>query len=135
MAGDVDDYFYGDAAPIVRRFGDAARFAAVTGRRLIESLAGEVDASERRLAGLRPQAAAWRVLPLLIGQPVVNARYLKAALRINDAVVQRALDALTERGVLVERTGNARNRVWQHVGILEVLDGYADTIRRSQVRR
>lgn len=129
----LSTYRGGDAAPIVRRFADAARFAANTGRALIESLSSEIEAAERMLRGLRPQAAAWRVLPLLIGQPVVNAKYLKVALHVNDAVAQRALDALTERGVLVERTGNARNRVWQHNGILGVLDAYAETIREPQV--
>ena len=125
----------GDAGPVVRLFADASRFAASTGRDLVDSLYTQVEESSRKLGGLRPQAAAWRVLPLLIGQPVVNAKYLKATLEVNDAVAQRALDALTERGVLVERTGHARNRIWQHGGILAVLDEYAETIRRSQVHR
>lgn len=38
---------------------------------------------------------------------------------------------MTARGVVVERTGLARNRIWQHTGILGVLDDYADAIRRS----
>jgi Fic family protein len=126
-------YRAGDAGQIVRRFADASRFAATTGRDLVDSLYAQIEDSKQKLGGLRPQAAAWKVLPLLIGQPVVNAKYLKAKLKINDAVVQRALDALTERGVLVERTGHARNRVWQHGGILGVLDQYAENIRRSQV--
>lgn len=128
-------YRAGDAGQIVRRFADASRFAATTGRDLVDSLYAQIEDSKQKLGGLRPQAAAWKVLPLLIGQPVVNAKYLKATLKINDAVVQRALDALTERGVLVERTGHARNRVWQHGGILGVLDQYAENIRRSQVHR
>jgi hypothetical protein len=37
--------------------------------------------------------------------------------------------------VLIERTGHARNRVWQHGGILDVLDEYAETIRRARVHR
>ena len=39
-----------------------------------------------------------------------------------------------DRGVLTESTGKSRNRVWQHRGIFEVLDGYAEKIRRMSVR-
>lgn len=46
----------------------------------------------------------------------------------------RALDALTDRCELVESTGQGRNRVWQHRGILNVLDAYAAEIRRMSVR-
>ncbi|MCD4850554.1 hypothetical protein LN996_06995 [Arthrobacter sp. AK01] len=42
----------------------------------------------------------------------------------------RALDALTDRGVLTESSGRGRNRVWQHRGIFEVLDAYAAAIHR-----
>ncbi|MFF1832411.1 hypothetical protein [Paenarthrobacter sp. NPDC058040] len=42
----------------------------------------------------------------------------------------RALDALTERGVLTESSGRDRERVWQHRGIFDVLDAYAAGIRR-----
>ncbi len=139
---DVDSYFSalgafraGDAGPIIRRFADAARFAAVTGEGLVDALADRLSESLEALAGLRPQSAAWRVLPLLIGQPVVNSRYLQRTLQLNDVTAVRALDALTERGVLVERTGRARNRIWQHNGVLEVLDDYAAEVRRTPSRR
>lgn len=46
----------------------------------------------------------------------------------------RALDALTDRCVLVESTGQGRNHVWQHRGILNVVDAYAAEIRRMSVR-
>jgi DNA-binding transcriptional MocR family regulator len=84
------------------------------------------------MSGVRAHAVAWKALPLLIGQPVVNAKFLKAQLGLNDVTVQRALELLTERGVLVERTGLRRNRVWQHPGILSVLDDFAADIRRAR---
>ena len=139
---DVESYFSalgafrdGDAGPIIRRFAGAARFAATTGERLVDALADRLRESHDALLGLRPQSAAWRVLPLLIGQPVVNSRYLQSALQLNDVTVVRALDALTERGVLVERTGRRRNRIWQHNGVLEILDDYAAQVRRAPSRR
>lgn len=134
---DVDTYFAaltayrnGDAGPIVMRFAAAARSAAVTGGGLVDDLAAVLGLSEGRLDGVRADAAARRVLPRLIGQPVVNARYLQHELGMSAMTAQRALAVLTERGVLVERTGHRRNRVWEHREILGVLDAYASRTRR-----
>lgn len=44
---------------------------------------------------------------------------------------QRAIAQLAEAGVLTERTGRRRGRVWQHAGILAVLDDYAERVRRG----
>ena len=73
---------------------------------------------------------AWKVLPHLVAQPVINARYLEHRFGIAAPTAQRALSQLTEAEVLVERTGLKRNRVWQHPGILAVLDAYAAQLRR-----
>jgi hypothetical protein len=115
----------------VRRFAEASRYAAVTGRRLVDDLAGQLVDARELLAGVRPQAAAWRVLPHLVAQPIVNTTYLIKTLGLNKVTASRTLDLLTERGVLNERTGRRRNRVWQHSGILDVLDSYAEEIRRT----
>ncbi len=127
----LDAFRAGNAAPIVRRFAEASRYAAVTGRRLVDDLAGQLADARELLAGVRPQAAAWRVLPHLVAQPIVNTTYLIKTLGLNKVTASRTLDLLTERGVLNERTGRRRNRVWQHSGILDVLDSYAEEIRRT----
>jgi len=127
----LDTYRAGDARPIVERFADAARYAASSGARLVDDLAAQLDGSRTAMAGLRPGSGAWKVLPHLVSQPVVNARHLVDALGMNDMGAQRALAALTRVGVLEERTGLRRNRVWQHPGILTVLDGYAEGLRRA----
>jgi Fic family protein len=124
-------YRQGDAGPIVRRFAAAARYAAVTGRTLVDGLAQQLRESNDALSGVRSDSAARRILPLLVGQPVVNTRYLVNTLGIRDVTVVRALDVLTARGILVERTGFSRNRVWEHRGILTVLDDYANDVRRG----
>lgn len=120
----------GDARPIVEEFARAARYAAVTGTRLVDDLAAQLEEDHERLAGVRRHALAWRVLPLLLGQPIVNAAHLQHALDVPAMTAQRALTQLTESGVLHETTGRSRNRVWQHAGILRVLDAYAAEVRR-----
>jgi Fic family protein len=120
----------GDAGPIVREFATASRIAASTGARLVDDLVEHLDESRQKMKGVRADAAAWRVLPSLVGQPAVNTKYLMAQLGLGEMAALRALDALTARGVLTETTGKGRNRVWQHRGILAALDAYAAEIRR-----
>lgn len=120
----------GDAGPIVREFAMASRIAATTGSRLVDDLVAQLEESRAKMTGLRADAAAWRVLPALIGQPAVNTKYLVTELGLGEMAALRALDALTDRGVLTEASGRGRNRVWQHRGIFEVLDAYATGIRR-----
>jgi Fic family protein len=127
---DLTEYRRGDAAPIIRRFAIAARYASSTGIELVDDLAGELDRARDRLAGVRRNSKVWDVLPALVGQPVVNTAYLRDVLGLKELSAHRALATLTERGVLKERTGYSRNRVWSHSGILGVLDDYAEKIRR-----
>ena len=42
----------------------------------------------------------------------------------------RTLTQLADAGVVRERTGMRRNRVWQHDGVLAVLDLFAQAIHR-----
>jgi hypothetical protein len=117
-------------APYRDRARQLRRYAAVTGTQLIEQLLQ----SRERLKGVRSDAAAWRILPTLLGQPAVNVKYLKHALGLGEMAALRALDLMVQRGVLEERTGMTRNRIWQHAGIFEVLDACAKKIRRTSAR-
>nr|WP_188551895.1 Fic family protein [Sediminivirga luteola] len=134
---DTDRYFAaltayraGDAEPIVREFASASRIAAATGTALVNELSQQLDQSRAKMKGLRSDAAAWRLLPALVGQPAVNTKYVMDVLGLGEMAALRALKSLTERGVLTETTGRSRNRVWQHRGIFAVLDAYAERIRR-----
>lgn len=124
----------GDAGPIVRTFIEASIYAAATGTVLVEDLSNELIQARVNLTGVRSNAAAWRILPLLVAQPVVNTRYLKGALGLTDAAVLRALETLGERNILKEKSGLRRNRVWQHTGILKILDEYAKQVQRNTAR-
>ena len=124
----------GDAEPIVREFASASRIAAATGTQLVDDLVAQLEESREKLKGLRSDAAARKILPALVGQPAVNTKYLMSTLGLGEMGALRALDTLTDRGVLTETTGKSRNRVWQHRGILDVLDDYAEKIRRMTVR-
>lgn len=127
----LSDFRSGNAGPIISAFTDASRFAASSGTQLVDDLADQVDQARGQLAGLRSDAASWNVLPHLVENPVINAPLLINKLGMNDVTAQRALEQLVSRGVLAERTGLRRNRVYQHDGILAVLDVYAQQLRRE----
>lgn len=94
-------------------------------------LAAQLDEDRERLAGVRRHALAWQVLPLLVSRPMVNAAHLQRQLGTSAMSFQRALAQLTGAGVLQEATGRTRIRVWQHPGILAVLDDCAARVRRQ----
>lgn len=123
-------YRSGDAAPIIESFAEASRFAARSGTELVDHLLVETASAHDALAGVRADAAAHQVVPLLVGQPVVTVGYVRDALGIPERGAFRAIDTLVGRGVLEERTGRSRGRVYQHAGILAVLDEYAESLRR-----
>lgn len=123
----------GDARPIIERFSEASRYAATSGARLVDALADQVEQARGLLvyAGVRSHATAHQVLPHLVAHPVLNSGTLTRGIGVNDNTAQRALARLTSAGVLTERTGVRRNRIWQHSGILDVLDLYAQGLRRG----
>jgi hypothetical protein len=114
----------------VESFAAACRFAAASGAQLVDDLAAQVETAREQLAGVRPQAVAWKVLPHLVAHPVINAPALRA-LGFGAQSAQNALAQLAGAGVLEERTGQQCNRVWQHAGVLAVLDAYAQGLRRG----
>lgn len=124
-------YRAGDAGPIIQAFSAAARFGASSGKKLVDDIAAEVSDSKEKLRGLRSDALAWRILPILIANPVVSSAFLVQELGVQQVSAQRALAQLTEREVLRESTGKQRGRVWEHQGLLSVLDAYAQQLRRQ----
>lgn len=124
-------YREGEAAPLVTCFTEAALFAASSGTQLVDDLSAELEASAQAMQGLRRQASAWKVLPHLVAHPVINAAFLERRLGLNQVAAQRALSQLVDRRVIEERSGLKRNRVYQHEGILRILDAYAQQLRRG----
>ncbi|MDZ4044946.1 MAG: Fic family protein [Rhodoglobus sp.] len=129
--GALTSYRAGDAAPIIETFAEASRFAARSGVKLVDDLHEQTMESARALEGIRSDSAAHRAIPLLVGQPVLTVRSLQDALDVPERAAFRAIETLVARGVLEDRSGRARGRVYQHPGILGVLDGYAASLRRT----
>lgn len=121
----------GDATPIVESFVDACLFAANSGEKLIDDLSQQLDRARERLHGVRADSPVWKVLPQLIAQPIITTKYLCESLGLSKPQAERAVKRMGDAGVLTTRNGSQRNVIWEHRGILNVLDGYAAGLRRQ----
>lgn len=80
---------------------------------------------------MRSDSPAWKVLPHLVAQPVVSTRYLREDIGMSKPQAEQAIKQLGELGILAPRSGKQRNVLWEHRGILGVLEGYAEGLRRG----
>ncbi|MDB5723896.1 MAG: filamentation induced by cAMP protein Fic [Novosphingobium sp.] len=70
----------------------------------------------------RQKSAALRALAILPSYPVITAKSLAARLHISVPAALTAIDQLTEAGILRERTGYARNRIFVAPEVLSILN-------------
>lgn len=129
--GALDNFRSGDAGPIVEQFVGASLFAADRGTVLVQELVAERERMAA-LAGARAGSGAARLVTELISQPVTTVAHAQAALGVDRATAHRAIVRLEENGVLQEFSGRRRDRMWQARGVLEILDTFAESIRRSR---
>ncbi|HVH66752.1 MAG TPA: Fic family protein [Gemmatimonadales bacterium] len=110
----------------IEQFAAAARGAA----RLAEAYLGEVQQlgaawraklSARR-APPRADAGAWAVIDVLPGYPVISAPVAAAVTGRSKPQIYEALEQLEEAGVLKPLSASRRNRAWEAVGLLVLLE-------------
>ncbi len=70
----------------------------------------------------RRNSAASRALPLLADYPVITARRLGERLRVSPPSAHGAIEQLVQAGILHERTGYSRNRVFAATEVLGILN-------------
>jgi hypothetical protein len=102
-----------------------ATFTAITnGRLLVRDLN---DARERwsEVIEARRDAAVWRIMDLLLRQPVVDTAVVERELAVTSANAGRALQQLAAAGVTKEFSDRKRNRLWQAPEVLSALDEFA----------
>lgn len=142
MLADTDHYFTQLTA---YRRGDAQKFVAyVSGAALHASEAAEESAA--RLAGLptrwcdiaRPRAnsADEALINNLLDVPIFNADTAQGITGTTDASTYKALNRLTDSGILEVLSTGARNRIWAASDVLEELDVLSAVIgRRTKASR
>jgi Fic family protein len=73
----------------------------------------------------RRDAAVWRIMDLLLRQPVVDTALIERELAVTSANAGRALQQLATAGVTKEFSDRKRNRLWQAQEVLSALDEFA----------
>lgn len=109
------------------------RFAGVTARaallaegylRAVQALTESWRAQLRTAApALRSDAAAWTLIDVLPAHPLITAPVAAAATGRSKPSVYQAIAELEGAGVLVPLSASKRNRVWEAVGLLDLLAG------------
>jgi len=132
LAADRDSYIegltryrQGDVATWLERFAVAtaqsARLAEEYLRRVAQ-LGDEWRERARSALKLRADAAAWAVIEVLPGHPVITAPVAVAATGRSKSAISLAMNQLVTAGVLVPATSR-RNRAWEADGLLNLLAG------------
>lgn len=96
--------------------GTVQEFKAV--RKATEML--KVDWLSRR--SYRKNSAALRALDVLVDCPVITAIRLGKILDISAPATKTALEQLQAAGILVERTGYARNRIFSAPEVMAIIN-------------
>lgn len=136
---DVDQYFDalgsyrdGEVVPIVNVFVEAAGRAVTNGRQLVGELV-TLHAEWAARISARKGSAVWDALDIVVGQPVLDTRYLSAQLGVSIPTAQGAITALENAGVLAQSVnGKKRNRVWHSAEVLDALDAFAERAGRRR---
>ncbi|MGH7563904.1 MAG: Fic family protein [Gemmatimonadota bacterium] len=71
----------------------------------------------------RADAAAWAVLEVLPAHPIISAPVAAAATGRSKPSIYQALRELQRVGVLIPLSQSSRNRSWEAVGLLDLLEG------------
>ena len=128
----LTDYRLGAPEAIIEQFVKAAFAAVHNGRTLVTELR-EVRAGWDERVKARRGSNTWKIVDLLLRNPVVNAPFVAQQISAEVQNVYRSIDPLVEAGILHEFTDHNRNRMWRTPEILKALDDFAERAgRRSR---
>lgn len=109
----------------VEQFAVATARSAALAATYLDAVTGLMDSWRTRLAGgaaPRADAAAWAVIDVLPAHPVITLPTAAAATGRAKSSVNRAIEQLSECGVLEPLSTSRRNRSWEAVGLLDLLE-------------
>lgn len=110
-----------------------ASFLAIDNGMLLAGEVSTVTESWNSKIVARKDAAVWKVLDLLAGQPVVNAASLQGKLGLDYRRAKRAMDELEAAGIVVGVDKFKQGRFWRAPDMLKALDAFADRAGRRSV--
>ncbi|MBA2293202.1 MAG: Fic family protein [Gemmatimonadales bacterium] len=115
----IEEWVEQFAGAVARSAGLAVGYLADVGRlqqRWITRIAKAVP-------GLRVDATEWRILNVLPAHPVITGPIALAETGRSSPAVYRALETLESAGVLTPLSEGKRNRSWEAVGMMALIEG------------
>lgn len=138
LLSDIDAYFaalgayrQGDVGSIVERFAEASYVATANGRSLVQELR-DIKAEWSGAITARRQAVVWRVLDVVLRQPVFDSPFLQRALGVSAPGADAAISQLVNIGAVEQLAAGRRNRRYAAPAVLEALDAFAERAGRRQ---
>ena len=122
-------YSAGDANPIVLVVARAVLSAVENGRELATALAITKDDWAERMTGVRSHAGSRQLVSVVLENPVIDAKLTVPALGVTLAAAYTSIETLVERGILVSRGPERRNRAWFAPAILDAVDAFVERAR------
>ena len=122
--GALTDYRSGNIEPIVECFVAASFEAVRNGRELVADLR-QIRAGWQERLDRRSQASVWKVLVVIMRQPVISSQYLQSELGVSAPTADSAIADLVELGIVRQIGNGKRNRVYETPEVLEALDAFA----------
>lgn len=124
-------YRAGDISPIVRAIADAA-FAAVHNGRILVGDLEAVRLQWRDRVKARRDSSAYRLVDVLLRQPVIDSVTAAAQLGISTVNAQQAINRLVDADVLAQISTGKRNRLWLAKDVVRVLDEFGARAKRRR---
>ncbi|MCU1543086.1 MAG: Fic family protein [Microbacteriaceae bacterium] len=115
-------YRRGDANPIVLVVARAIHSAVENARHLVTVLAITREEWDHAMVGVRSHASARDLVGVVWSHPVIDARLAVPELGVTLAAAYTAIETLVERGILVSRGPERRNRAWLAPALLGAVD-------------
>lgn len=123
-------YRAGNIRPIVEAIANASFAAVHNGRQLVDDL-GQVRRGWEERISARHDAAVYRLIDVLLRQPIIDGATAAAELGISTVNAQLAIDRMVSIGVLEQITAGRRNRIWEARDVIEALDSFGARARRG----
>ena len=120
----LTDFRNGDVQKWVERFASATARAAKLAQvylRRVEQLRTTWRSRLKASEAPRADAAAWAIIDVLPGHPVITAPVAATETGRTRPAVYDGIRQLVAAGVLEPLTGSRRNQAWEAVGLLELL--------------
>ena len=127
----LTDYRNGQLTSLLTSFAASTRIAAAESRVTAERLEAIPQEWAALTGPLRGDSAAARLLPILLGHPILSADDAVGLLRAAPSRTYSAIDRLHKAGVLRPLTDRTRNQIWGAASVLDELDDLSVRVARA----